>query len=120
VLADLADKITPFELELAEKVKFNSDYQNSPIFIIAHGEVNQKYDDMIISTLKKGSVYGDLFQEGPPTKSNVLEARERTIVFKINLMDFYFIMANHHELVQGLIKNITGQNNAEYSQTTKP
>jgi AAA family ATP:ADP antiporter len=22
-------------------------------------------------------------------------------------MDFYFVMANHHELVQGLIKNIT-------------
>jgi len=82
--------------------------------------VNLKYDDMIITNLKRGSVYGDLFQEGPPIKANTMEARERSVVFKINLMDFYFIMANHHELVQGLIKNITGQNKTEYSQTTNP
>jgi hypothetical protein len=24
-------------------------------------------------------------------------------------MDFYFVLANHHELVQGLIKNTTEQ-----------
>jgi AAA family ATP:ADP antiporter len=40
------------------------------------------------------------------------------VIFRINLMDFYFIMANHHELVQGLIKNITGQRQAETSETT--
>jgi hypothetical protein len=34
-------------------------------------------------------------------------AIERTILFKIDLLDFYFVMANHHELVQGLIKNMT-------------
>jgi hypothetical protein len=32
-------------------------------------------------------------------------------------MDFYFVMANHHELVQGLIKNITEQNKTEYTPT---
>jgi AAA family ATP:ADP antiporter len=117
VLSDLADKITPVELELGEKLKFSHGDQDSPIFIVAHGEVNLKFDDMIITNLKKGSVYGDLFQDGPATKANGLQARERTIVFKINLMDFYFVMANHHELVQGLIKNITGQPKTEYSQT---
>jgi hypothetical protein len=34
-------------------------------------------------------------------------ALERSILFKINVLDFYFVMANHHELVQGLIKNMT-------------
>jgi ATP/ADP translocase len=118
VLSDLADKITPIELEFAEKLKFDPDEQNNPIFILSHGEVTLRYNDLLLTNLKKGEVYGDLFQDGPAQKANILEARERSIVFKINLMDFYFVMANHHELVQGLIKNITGQNKTEYSQTT--
>ena len=40
-------------------------------------------------------------------KVSTIEASERSVVFKINLMDFYFVLANHHELVQGLIRNIT-------------
>jgi hypothetical protein len=118
VLADLADKVHPIELELGEKLKFSHDAQDSPIFIVAHGDINLNYDDMVVTNLKKGSVYGDLFQDGPVVKANTLQARERTVIFRINLMDFYFIMANHHELVQGLIKNITGQRQAETSQTT--
>lgn len=118
VLSDLADKVTPVELELAEKIKFSHDDANSPIFIVAHGEAQLKFDDIMLSTFKKGDVYGDLFQDGPAAKANILQARERTIVFKINLMDFYFVMANHHELVQGLIRNITGQNKPSYTQPT--
>jgi AAA family ATP:ADP antiporter len=118
VLADLADKIHPVELDLGEKLKFSLEGQDSPIFIVAHGDINLNYDDMIVTNLKKGSVYGDLFQDGPVVKANTLQARERTVIFRINLMDFYFIMANHHELVQGLIKNITGQRQAETSETT--
>jgi AAA family ATP:ADP antiporter len=117
VLADLADKITPIELELGEKLKFTHDDHESPIFIVAHGDVNLKFDDIILTNLKKGGLYGDLFQDGPVTKANILEARERTIVFKIHLMDFYFIMANHHELVQGLIRNITEKKEQEISTT---
>jgi AAA family ATP:ADP antiporter len=115
ILSDLADKITPIELELGDRLKFDSNDHNSPIFIIAHGEVKLKNNDLILTTFKKGSVYGDLFQDGPAVTANALEASERTVIFRINLMDFYFVMANHHELVQGLIKNIT-ENKQEYSQ----
>lgn len=62
-------------------------------------------------TLKTGSVYGDLFKDGLVSPVREIEATERAVVFKINLMDFYFVMANHHELVQGLLKNITGEIN---------
>ncbi len=107
LLSDLADKIKPLDLDRGEYSKFNPDDHNTPIFIVAHGEVCLKNDHTIITTLKKGNVYGDLFQNGPTVRANSIEATERSIVFKINLMDFYFVMANHHELVQGLIKNIT-------------
>jgi len=110
LLSDLADKITPLDLERGEYTKFNPDDHNTPIFIVAHGEVKLKHDQTIISTLKAGNVYGDLFQNGPIARANMLEATERSIIFRINLMDFYYVMANHHELVQGLIKNITEEN----------
>lgn len=110
LLSDLFDKISPLDMVLGEKISFDSKDQNSPIFIVAHGEVKLKDDDSIVTTLKKGSVYGDIFQNGPSLRVNAIEANERSIVFKINLADFYFVMANHHELVEGLIRNITSQN----------
>nr|MBL7856182.1 HEAT repeat domain-containing protein [Cyclobacteriaceae bacterium] len=118
LLSDLADKITPIELSFSEKFNFNYEDQNSPIFIVAHGGVQLWNDDLLIDQLKKGSIYGDLFQDGPPIRANKLTATERSIVFKINLMDFYLVMANHHELVQGLIKNITGQIKPQHSPST--
>ena len=110
LLSDLFDKISPLDMVTGEKISFDSKDHNSPIFIVAHGEIKLKDDDTIVTTLKKGSVYGDIFQNGPSLRVNAVEANERSIVFKINLADFYFVMANHHELVEGLIKNITARN----------
>lgn len=107
LLSDLADKITPLDLDRGEKAKFNADDTNAPIFIVAHGEIKLLHDNVVVTSLRKGEVYGELFQEGNVQKISAVEASERAVVFKINLMDFYFVMANHHELVQGLMKNVT-------------
>ena len=109
LICDLADKITPLELKTGEKLKLPAQEESSLILIVAHGEIKLTENDRILRILKKGSVYGDLFQEEPALSVNEVMATERTILFKINLLDFYFVMANHHELVQGLIKNITEQ-----------
>lgn len=107
LLADLFDKISPMDLTKGEKITFDARDQNTPIFIVAHGEVKLKEGDNVLTVLKKGNVYGDIFQNGQAVVITGVEANERSIVFKINLADFYFVMANHHELVEGLIKNIT-------------
>ncbi len=107
LLADLSDKVAAIELALGEKHNFSSDDVNTPIFIVAHGEVKLKRDDQVIQHLRRGEVYGDLFQDAPAPDANNVEATEQSVLFRINLVDFYFVMANHHELVQGLIKNIT-------------
>jgi len=49
----------------------------------------------------------DLFQEGPVPKITEVEATERSVLFKIELTDFYFVLASHHDLAQGLIYNVT-------------
>jgi AAA family ATP:ADP antiporter len=115
LLADLFDKISPLDLTQGEKITFDHRDQNTPIFIVAHGEVKLKDGDNVVTVLKKGNVYGDIFQNGQSLLVTGVEANERSIVFKINLADFYFVMANHHELVEGLIKNITQRLKPQYT-----
>jgi len=105
VLSDLADKILPVTLKPNERLAITE--EEMPILIMAHGEAVLKNGETEVMEMKPGSVFGDLFQEGPtPTITEVL-ARERTVIFKISLVDFYFVLASHHELAQGLIHNIT-------------
>ena len=107
ILSDLADKIVPVDLKARDKIVFNNPDENRPILIVAHGVVKLKEGASEVGTMKKGSVFGDLFQEGDPIKITEAEAIERSIIFRINLADFYFVMAKHHELVQGLVRNVT-------------
>lgn len=107
LLADLFDKITPLDLNEGQRITFDGKLQSSPIIITALGEVKLNGTNGFFKTLKAGGVYGDIFQNGDVEPIGGIEATQRCIVFKIDLADFYFVMANHHELVEGLIKNIT-------------
>lgn len=106
VLSDLSDKIMPITLKPFEKLSI-SETQDMPILIMAHGEVSLKNKDEEVMRMKPGNVFGDLFQEGPTPVITEVVASERSVLLKINLIDFYFVLANHHELAQGLIHNIT-------------
>jgi hypothetical protein len=112
LLSELADKIIPLDLGAKDKIVVNSSFENSPILIIALGEVKVMNGSELVTTLKKGDVFGDLFQEGETPKFTEVISQQRSIVFKINLIDFYFVLANYHELAQGLIHNITGEKEA--------
>lgn len=108
LLADLFDKIMPLDLEPREKMSLNPADQNSPIFIVAHGEIRLKESDENYVTLKPGQVFGDVFNQNQrQMKLTKLEPVERSVVFRVNLMDFYFVIANHHELVERIIRNVT-------------
>jgi len=106
VLSDLSDKIMPITLKPGEKITV-ADANDMPILIMAHGETKLMNGERQVSTMKPGDVFGDLFQEGPTPIITHVEALDRSVIFKINLVDFYFVLANHHELAQGLIHNIT-------------
>jgi AAA family ATP:ADP antiporter len=108
LLADLTDKISPLDLNAKDKILF-SPAEDTPILIVAHGEVTLKNGEEEIARLKKGAVFGDLFQEGAVPAITSAHALERSIVFKITLHDFYFVLAKHHDLVQGIIRNVTGR-----------
>lgn len=109
-IADLADKIVALDLLAGEMISINNADQNPPLFIVAHGSVKLTREDRVLRQMEKGDVFGDLFENTPSEiNPDALVARERSVVFQINLMDFYFVLANHHELVEGLIKNVAGK-----------
>lgn len=110
ILSDLADKIIPVDLKTRDKIIFNNPDENRPILIVAVGEITLREGAAEVGIMKKGDVFGDLFQEGPPIQITEVESKERSVVFRINLADFYFVMAKHHELVQGLVRNVTTKN----------
>jgi ATP:ADP antiporter, AAA family len=112
LLSDLADKIIPLDMDAKEKIKFAKDDGNTPVFIVAHGSVKIWNDTELVTNLNRGDVFGEIFQQQQASGITAIEATERSVVFKINLMDFYFVLANHHELVQGLIRNITEEKTA--------
>jgi hypothetical protein len=96
----------PVTLKSGEKMTI-TETQEMPILIMAHGECVLKNKDQEVMRMTPRTVFGDLFQEGPtPTLTEAI-AIERSVIFKISLIDFYFVLANHHELAQGLIHNIT-------------
>jgi len=105
VLSDLSDKIMPVTLNTRDKLMINS--AETPILIVASGNVRLKKGQEEVDVLKMNDVFGDLFQEGPVPKITEVEATERSVLFKIELADFYFVLASHHDLAQGLIYNVT-------------
>jgi ATP:ADP antiporter, AAA family len=108
-ISDLADKIIPLDLKAHDRLVFGQGDNNTPILIVAIGELTLRNGSALVTTLRKGDVFGDIFQEGAVPEVTEAEASERSVIFRINLPDFYFVLANHHELLQGLITNITSK-----------
>ncbi|HCM75176.1 MAG TPA: hypothetical protein DIS90_02255 [Cytophagales bacterium] len=106
LLSDLADKIVPVTLKPNDKVVFEAS-EPSPILIVAHGEITLEQANGEKILLPRGSAYGDLFHNGPVPHIAEVTTTTNSVIFRISLSDFYFVLANHHELVQGLIKNST-------------
>jgi hypothetical protein len=105
-VSELAEHIVTLNLNEGTRLSIKRE-QDGPIFIVAQGMVRFHLEDNTDRTLTHGDVYGDIFQEGTASSVVGITAIERAIVFKIDIMDFYFVMVNNHELTEGLIKNIT-------------
>jgi len=85
-ISDLADKILPIDLKPKDKIVLSKTDSDGPILIVAIGEVVLKNGTEVVATLQKGSVWGDLFQDGVPPKVTEVVASERSVVFQINML----------------------------------
>lgn len=106
LLCDLADRVNLKHLEDGENTIIKNNHDEF-IYIVADGKITLK-ENGVGPTLKKGEVYGKIFSlDDSPQIFDEMQAIGRSVVFEITLFDFYSVMANHHELAQGLIKNIS-------------
>jgi len=112
LLADLFDKIMAFDLHAQDKVSWANEL-HTPLLITAHGSVTCHNENGKTLTMHQGDVYGPVFpgfdSQNPFTG---LTATSRSVVFKINLPDFYQVIANHPEMVEALIENVTSTTNS--------
>ncbi|MEQ9118500.1 hypothetical protein [Fulvivirga sp.] len=106
LLCDLVDKMTNVNLKGNELIKIPQTEDEERIFVIADGEVFLKEGSTEIRRLKKGDVFGTLFHLENKIEADTIESFGDSVVFHISVYDFYNVMANHHELAQGFIKNI--------------
>lgn len=66
-----------------------------------------KKNGELVQSLYHIEVFGNLFHEGATSDITKVVAKDRAVVFNISLIDFYFVMASHYDLAQGLIHNVT-------------
>lgn len=117
-ISDLADRIKPLSLSTREHVRFDLTLHNKPLLIVAYGNVQFILEDGQRVAGTRGTIWGDPFQGVPVPAVSAIEALDRAVIFRIDLMDFYFVMANHHELIQGVIKNISPEKDITQTETT--
>lgn len=107
LLADLYDKTIAFDLRPQDKISWANDLY-TPVIISAHGTVECHNADGESMLLHEGQVYGPIVPASANHKPYTeLSALERAVIFKINLPDFYQVIANHHQMVEALIENVT-------------
>jgi hypothetical protein len=106
IVADLADKISPLDIDTKSKTKLDPEESDEPLIIVAHGRVHLCNNGRIVKTLEKGDVHGEAFTNAPVEPATEMEALERSVVFRITMADLYFLLAHNHEMVQGLMDNI--------------
>ncbi|HLT72603.1 MAG TPA: HEAT repeat domain-containing protein [Cyclobacteriaceae bacterium] len=105
-ISELTEHIVTLELSKGTKEPIRPEH-DGPLFIVAHGSVRFHFENNTSEEMTQGNVYGDIFQERTVVPVQAIEALDRAVVFRINIMDFYFVMVNNHELIEGMIANIT-------------
>lgn len=105
-LTELADRVQALDIRPGEPLPAQATEDN-PILIVAHGQAELTLANGERRTLHRGDVHGDIFSEVTGSPIQQARASKRCVVFKINMADFYIVMANHYEMVQIFLKNRT-------------
>jgi len=107
ILCDLADKLDVAILQPGEKIGIYNREDEEQVFIVADGEAFVKNNDSEVEKLSRGDAFGNVLKLDGKVEATHLEAFGRAVVFHLSVFEFCTVMANHHELAQGFIKNIS-------------
>ena len=79
------------------------------LFIVVNGNVKIHKGEKEITQMGEGSCIGDMaLLDGEPRSANVT-ATEETTLFKIEQEGFYEVMGGHSDIMEAIIKNLSGR-----------
>lgn len=114
LLCDLVDKMHTSHLKAGQSLPILN-AEDEEIIIVAHGEALIMDGERDVQRLKTGEVFGQIFSLSERIDATHVLAFGDAVIFHLSIYNFYNVMANHHELAQGLIKNINYNHQLSYS-----
>ena len=103
--------------QITEEVQFEAntqifaegDYGDS-LFIVVNGNVKIHKGDLELVTLGKGSCLGEMaLLDDEPRSADATVTEEESILFKIEQEGFYEVMGSQSDIMEGIIKLLTGR-----------
>ncbi|UII30537.1 hypothetical protein LVD17_19790 [Fulvivirga ulvae] len=114
LLCDLVDKMHTAHLKGGQSLPVLN-AEEEEIIIVAYGEALVMHGERDVQRLKTGDVFGHIFNLEEHIEATHIVAFGDAVIFHLSVFNFYNVMANHHELAQGFIKNINYNYQLSYS-----
>jgi CRP-like cAMP-binding protein len=105
VLAALADAVEEVQLAPNEPLFAKGDLGTS-MYVIVAGLVRVHIGDQTVVELSDGEIVGELAALDPEPRSASVSAIDPTTLYRIEQTTLQCLMANHPEIVQGIIKQL--------------
>jgi CRP-like cAMP-binding protein len=105
VLAALADAVEEVHLASNEPLFTKGDLGTS-MYVIVAGLVRVHIGDQTVVELSDGEIVGELAALDPEPRSASVSAIDPTTLYRIEQTTLQCLMANHPEIVQGIIKQL--------------
>ena len=102
-LADVVGILREREVHTGEEIIREGDVGTS-MFIIVDGSVRVHRKEKEIAVLRSREVFGELAALDPEPRSASVTALEETLLFELEGTDLYEIMADHTDVVRGVVR----------------
>ncbi|MBI9033178.1 MAG: cyclic nucleotide-binding domain-containing protein [Bacteroidales bacterium] len=92
-----------------EQPVFKKGDPGDALFIITQGKVRIHDGTHVLTRLEKGQVFGEYSLFDQENRSATVTAEESTILYRLNQHDFYDLLENNVDVLQGVLKSLIGQ-----------
>lgn len=105
-LCDLADNTKVIRMKAGESLDL-TDPENNAIYVIAEGKYKLETEFEADVMLDENDVYGELFIPEKHLKANKITAEVDSVVFQLNINNFYTLMSRSQEFTNQIFTAIT-------------
>ncbi|RUA33049.1 MAG: hypothetical protein DSY77_10990 [Bacteroidetes bacterium] len=105
-LCDLADNTHVLRMGSGESIDL-TDPENNAIYVVAEGKFKSEAEFEADIILEEKDVYGELFVPEKHLKANKITAETDSVVFQLNINNFYTLMSRSQEFTNQIFTAIT-------------